>query len=122
MNDYQEQILEHYHNPRNFGTPSWQPTYTKKLQNLSCGDEIEVFMLVENDNIKDAAFAGEGCSISIASASMFTEEIKGKNIGFIENFTIDDMLEILGIKLTTSRIRCANLVLEATKESLSSAQ
>ncbi len=122
MNDYQEQILDHYHNPRNFGKPAWVPTHSKKLQNLACGDEVEVFLLVDSNIIRDASFTGEGCSISIASASLFTEEIKQKSINYLQSFTIENMLEILGIKLTSSRMRCANLIVEASKESLSSTQ
>ena len=119
MNDYQEQILDHYHNPRNFGKPLWIPTHTQKLQNLSCGDEVEIFLLIEEGIVEQVAFTGEGCSISIAAASLYTEEIKGKQVDYIDKFTIDNMLELLGIKLTTSRLRCANLVIEASKAALS---
>ncbi len=118
MNDYQEQILDHFHNPRNYGIPEWSPTHKKKLQNLSCGDEIEVFLLVENNIINKISFIGEGCSISIASASLLTEELKGKSLDFIHDFTIDKLIDILGIQLTTTRIKCANLALETTKTAL----
>ena len=59
MTDYQEQLLDHYHNPRNFGEPSFTPTNTAKLANLSCGDELQVWLKINIDNvIEDISFSG----------------------------------------------------------------
>jgi nitrogen fixation NifU-like protein len=115
MNDYQQQILDHYKNPRNFGKPSWTPTHTKKLQNLSCGDEVEVFLKIENDQIKDVSFVAEGCSIAIGAMSLLSEEIKKMTLDKFAKFDLNDLMQILGIELTPTRQKCANLGLEAIK-------
>ncbi len=118
MNDAQQIILEHYHSPTHFGKPQWIPTHTQKLQNLSCGDEIEVYLLVENNIIKDVAFVGEGCSISIAATSILLGDIIGKDIDYVMKYKLEDLVTTLGITLTVSRLKCANLGLEAIKKSL----
>ncbi len=117
MNDFQEQILENYKNPQNFGKPEWEPSTLAKSQNISCGDEIEMFLLVENNLIRDIKFEGRGCSISIASASLLTQEFKNKSINY--DFTINSLKKLLGIPLTTSRLVCATLPLIAIQNALS---
>jgi nitrogen fixation NifU-like protein len=119
MNPFQEQILDHYKNPRNFGKPTWSPTHTKKIQNLSCGDSIEIFLLIEEEIIKDVAFIGEGCSIAIAATSLLLEDLKGKSKEVAELIELDNLLNIMGIELTTARKVCANLSVEAVKQSFS---
>ena len=118
MNEFQEQILEHYHNPRNFFKPNWTPTKSAKLQNLSCGDEIELFLLIENNKVKDVSFQGEGCSIALASASLLTEQIKNKSLKFLKKYTIEKLLSLIGIPLTPSRTKCATLSFETLTETL----
>lgn len=81
---YQEVILDHYKNPRNFGTID-NPTYHSVGHNPLCGDHIELFLIVENDIIKDVKFKGEGCAISQASASIMTSVLKGKNTSEVRN-------------------------------------
>jgi len=118
MNEYQEQILDNFKNPRNFGNPQWNPSTSQQVQNVSCGDEIEVFILLDNNIISDIKFVGRGCSISIASASLLTEEFKGKETEYALEFSEDDLKNLLGIPLTTSRLVCATLALEAIKAAL----
>ena len=94
MNEYQEQLLENYHNPKNFGKPKFNSTHSAKVANLSCGDELQVWLKVSGDGlIENISFNGEGCSISIATASLLYEALLGKNISLIntldENFAID---------------------------------
>lgn len=118
MNIYQEQILDHYKNPRNSGKPQFNPTHSFKLQNLSCGDEVEIFLLIQGDKVTDVSFVAEGCSISVATSSMLSEEIKGMDIDSVKNLNIDNVLEILGIDLTMTRQKCALLPLEAVKKAV----
>lgn len=118
MNDYQEQILDHFKNPRHYGKPSFTPTHTKKLLNPTCGDEIEVFLDIENNNIKNISFIGRGCSISMASASLLTEIFDNQTIDQINNYSASNLLEMLGINLTTSRKNCALLSLDAFKKAI----
>lgn len=118
MNIYQEQILDHYQNPRNFYNMS-DSTHKFMMQNLSCGDEVEMFLKVDSKGkVEKASFEAEGCSISIASASMLTEFLVGKNINDVKAFDYDVVLDLLGIPLTTARLKCAVMSLEAVKKSI----
>ena len=74
-----EIILDHYQNPRNHGRLD-NPTLANRGHNPLCGDEIELSVTIDDDNISDIAFAGRGCSISQASASMMTETVKGHRL------------------------------------------
>ena len=75
---YRENILDHYQNPRNYGTLD-HPDITYQDDNPLCGDVIRIDLkLDQDDRISEVAFSGEGCAISQASASMLTEEILGK--------------------------------------------
>jgi nitrogen fixation NifU-like protein len=74
---YQQVILDHCKNPRNFHeTPA--ASCSAQGHNPLCGDNLKLFLVIENDRIKDASFVGSGCCISKASASLLTENIKGK--------------------------------------------
>jgi len=76
---YQELILEHNQYPRNFGALE-NPTHKARGLNPLCGDEINLYLIVEDGKIKDVKFQGQGCAISKASASMMTEIVKGKTV------------------------------------------
>src|SRR3990167_5510495 len=111
---YKEHILELYKSPSNFGTLS-APTNEKTAYNSVCGDEITVQLLVKNGIVKDVKFSGSCCVISIISASMLTDRIKGKTIDSIKKLKAEDVLSILKMKLNPARIKCALLSLEAVK-------
>jgi nitrogen fixation NifU-like protein len=74
---YQEVILDHNKNPRNFREIA-TATQTADGNNPLCGDALRVYVEIENDKVKDVAFKGSGCAISKASASMMTQTVKGK--------------------------------------------
>ncbi len=76
---YQEVILDHSRNPRNFGKPG-HTTHHAEGYNPLCGDRFHVYLEVEGDTIKGAAFEGTGCAISTASASLMTEQLKGRSV------------------------------------------
>ncbi len=118
MTEAQQNILDHYKNPQNAGKPSWVPTNTAKVQNLTCGDEVTIYLLVENGIIKDYRFEGEGCSISIASASMLSEKIIGQTIESVTNLTELDTEKMIGIELSLTRKKCNFLPLEAIHKAL----
>lgn len=120
MNPYQEQILEHYKSPLNYGQPDWQPTYTFTLVNLSCGDEITVFLLIEDSKVIDFRFTARGCSISVASTSLLSQKLIGMKISEVEKLTLQSILDLIGIELTITRRKCAYLGLQAVKEALQS--
>lgn len=117
---YRDIILDHYKHPRNFGT---LPTSDAKASeyNATCGDRIIIELKMKNKKLKiveDIKFSGEGCAISIASASMLTEKVKGmKNIEIMKLET-NDILAMLGTTLTPSRIKCATLPLEVLQKAV----
>ncbi|MBR2758263.1 MAG: SUF system NifU family Fe-S cluster assembly protein, partial [Exiguobacterium sp.] len=75
---YRQVIMDHYKNPRNRGVI--EDGVTVDLNNPTCGDSLRLQLQVEDDIVKDAKFEGEGCSISLASASMMTQIVKGKTV------------------------------------------
>ncbi len=75
---YRQVIMDHYKNPRNKGTLE-DGSLTVDMNNPTCGDRIHLTMKVEDGRVADAKFEGEGCSISMASASMMTQTVIGKD-------------------------------------------
>jgi len=111
---YRQNILEHYQNPRNFGTLE-HPDISAEDSNPLCGDEIRIDLLVKDGVIEDVRFSGKGCSISRAAASILTEEIRGKTLAEVKRIGKDDVLEMLGIELGPVRLKCALLALKTLK-------
>ncbi len=112
---YRENILDHYQNPRNYGTLDG-PDISYEDDNPLCGDVIRIdIKLDDQDRVTEVAFVGEGCAISQASASMLTEEILGKTLEEVKQISKDDVLDMLGIQLGPVRIKCALLALKVLK-------
>ena len=113
---YREVILEHYKQPHNAGTLE-APDISHEDSNPLCGDRVKIDLKVENGIITDVRFQGRGCAISQASASLLTDEIKGKSLDDIRAFGKDDMLDLIGIPLDKNpvRIKCALLPLKTLK-------
>lgn len=123
MDIYRENILDHYRNPRNFGRLE-DPDATFEMGNPLCGDvigmEIKVPKLEARSwKLEDIRFWGEGCAISQASASMLTEKVKGIRIEEIKKLSYEDIKEMLGIELSSARIKCALLPLEVLQKAIS---
>lgn len=115
---YQENILDHYKNPRNFGK-IMNATVHHHEYNPLCGDELEVYLVIDkNKTIADVKIYCKGCAISQASASMLTEKVKGKNIGEIKKLAKEDILEMLGIPISAVRLKCALLSLDTFKNAI----
>jgi nitrogen fixation NifU-like protein len=113
---YRDEILEHYRNPHNFGILE-SPTTAKEGANPLCGDRITLMLGIDEEGkIADVAFTGRGCAISQASASMLTDEIKGKTLDEISHMGSKDVLENLGIEISPARMKCAMLSLETLRE------
>ena len=86
---YQEIILDHGKNPRNFGKCR-NFTSDAKGHNPLCGDKVHIYLKLNNDKeIEDLSFEGEGCAISLASASILTETVKGKDLSFLKKINED---------------------------------
>lgn len=118
MNDfYQEEILDHAKYPRNSGQLP-DPTVTREEVNPLCGDKLRFDLLIEDGTITDIRFSGRGCAISQAAASMLTERVKGATVAEAQTIGKDEMLEMLGIPIGYSRLKCALLGLKALKVSV----
>lgn len=112
---YRENILDHYQNPRNYGTLD-NPDISYEDDNPMCGDVIRIdIKLDEHNRVSQVGFSGEGCAISTASASMLTEEILGRSLDEVKQLSKDDILDMLGIQLGPVRIKCALLSLKVLK-------
>lgn len=124
---YQDVILDHGRHPRNFGELEG---FTHKLEGFNplCGDQLTVYLKVEDDTITDIHFSGQGCAISVASASLMSERLKGKPVSearelfepivsMLKSGKLDEedserlgKLHILsGVSEFPTRIKCATL-------------
>src|SRR5882672_11594779 len=94
---YREIILDHYRQPRNAGRID-APTHQHKEHNPSCGDIIEMTLVVgDNEKIEDVKFEGRGCAISQASASLLTEAVKGKAVAEVRALDQDALFKLLAV-------------------------
>jgi nitrogen fixation NifU-like protein len=115
---YRDEILEHYRNPHNFGILE-SPTTAKEGANPLCGDRITLMLGINDEGaIEEVAFTGRGCAISQASASMLTDEIKGKPLDEIAKLGRHDVLDNLGIEISPARMKCAMLSLETLRDAV----
>ena len=116
-NLYREELMEIYKHPSNKGVLT-NPSVSVHKNNPLCGDEVNVQLSIENNIIKDVKYNGSACMVSIVSSSLISDFIKGKTINEVQKISQDDVLHIIGINLTTSRIKCATLVLDALQEAI----
>jgi nitrogen fixation protein NifU and related proteins len=116
---YRENILQHYKNPRNWSPPNPElenPDLEADDLNPLCGDELKVQLKVSDDGkIEDVRFSGHGCAISQASASMTSDEIVGMPIEELLQLDRSFVLELLGIDISATRMKCALLSLKVLK-------
>jgi len=105
---YQEAILQHYRSPRNFG-PLEGADLVGEESNPLCGDKITFRLKVDpaSHRIDAVRFQGDGCAISLASASMLTERVAGRTVDEVSKIQRDEVLEQLGIPLSPVRVKCA---------------
>lgn len=113
---YRELILEHSKYPHNAGALE-RPDITHEELNPLCGDRIRIDLRVEGGIITDVRFQGRGCAISQASASLLTDELRGKTLDQVRALSRDDVLDLIGIPLDKNpvRIKCALLSLKTVK-------
>ncbi|WP_318616852.1 Fe-S cluster assembly sulfur transfer protein SufU [Sporosarcina sp. YIM B06819] len=129
---YRSVIMDHYKNPRNKGVLA-DNNITIDMNNPTCGDVIHLTLQVENDIVQDAKFEGEGCSISMASASMMTQIVKGKNVNEAtklahvfsdlmlgkdveDSIDLGDIEALAGVAKFPARIKCATLAWKAMEK------
>lgn len=112
---YRENILEHYKHPHNHGTLD-PADYSYEDDNPLCGDRIRIDVRVDDtQHIGEVAFTGRGCAISQAAASLLTDEIMGKSLDEVKAISKERILELLGIPLGPTRLKCALLSLKVLK-------
>lgn len=128
---YRRVIMDHYQSPRNKGKID-EDAVTVALNNPTCGDRIELQMSIKDGVIENAKFTGEGCSISMASASMMTEAVKGQSIEHalmianlfydmmmgkeVDTEKLEDIEALQGVQKFPARIKCATLAWKALEQ------
>ncbi len=117
MDIYREEFLEVFKNPMNEGKLN-NPSIVEHGVNEACGDEMDLYLKIENGIVVDASFTAKACSVGTVSSALLTDEIKGKKVSEIKKFSKEDLLKLIGVNLTTSRIKCATLPLETLHKSL----
>jgi len=129
---YRSVIMDHYKNPRNKGSIE-NDAVTIDMNNPTCGDRIHLTLKVTDGIVEDAKFDGEGCSISMSSASMMTQLIKGKKIeealeladifskmmmgeDYSDKYDLEDVEALQGVSQFPARIKCATLAWKAMEK------
>lgn len=112
---YREEILEHWQNPQNFGVIDDADLVIEQVNPL-CGDEVTFYFKFDRGKIKGVSFSGSGCAISIASASILSENIQNKKVSTLSKITGEDVLKLLGGPVAPARLKCAFLALEAVRK------
>ena len=107
---YKDQLLDHYHNPRNYGSIE-DPNFSAEIISPSCGDSIHISGTVESGVITDIAFHGEGSILSQATASLLTEQVKGMSIGHVQQLDESYIKDLVGIEIGPNRMQTAALPL-----------
>jgi nitrogen fixation NifU-like protein len=112
---YREAILDHYKHPHNFGELD-DADLEAEDNNPLCGDELKVQLKVGDDGrVETIRFSGQGCAISQASASMISDEIEGLTVDELRRLDKGAILELLGIDISATRMKCALLSLKVLK-------
>ncbi|MBJ6362167.1 Fe-S cluster assembly sulfur transfer protein SufU [Paenibacillus sp. GCM10012307] len=130
---YRRVIMDHYKNPRNRGTLN-EEAVTVNLNNPTCGDRITLQLELQDGKVQQARFTGEGCSISLSSASMMTDAVRGKTLdealGLADKFSslmkgdevefveYEDLEALAGVKKFPARIKCATLAWNALRKGI----
>lgn len=129
---YRSVIMDHYKNPRNKGSIE-NDAVTIDMNNPTCGDRIHLTLKVTDGILEDAKFDGEGCSISMSSASMMTQLIKGKKVEealelaeifskmmmgeeYSDKYDLEDVEALQGVAQFPARIKCATLAWKAMEK------
>lgn len=107
-NLYREHILDHYRHPRNRGTLE-APDISAELDNPVCGDIIRLDIRLTEGRVSEARFSGRGCVLSVAAASMLTEDIVGKTVEELRALQDEDTFQMLGVTPGPVRAGCGLL-------------
>jgi nitrogen fixation NifU-like protein len=112
-----EFILDHYKNPRNYGTiEDADASFEEGIP--SCGDVVRLDLKLRDGRVEDIKFSGKGCAISQASVSILTENVRGKTVEEILSLKDEEMLSALGKPISPVRFKCALLGVKVLKKAL----
>lgn len=112
---YRDQILEHYKRPHNFGRLE-DFDLDFEDTNPFCGDEQHVFIKLDSDDrVSEVSFEGQGCAISTAATSLLSDELVGRTREELLRIPKEEVLELLGIEISATRMKCAMLGLKIVK-------
>lgn len=115
---YADQLLEHYESPRHYG-PLAGADSVARGENPGCGDFITVYLKVgPGDIAAQIQFEGEGCTISLASASVVMELVQGKPLAQIQAIDYNGLIDKLGKDVVLTRVNCATLGLKTLKDAI----
>lgn len=114
---YQAILMDHYRNPRNKGTLA-KPDMVSDQYNPSCGDSIQFHGVIEASKLTDIAFQAQGCVLSVATASLLSEQAKNKPVQEILAWDKQRVFSLIGMELGPVRIKCALLPLQALQEGI----
>lgn len=115
---YQQNILDHYKHPRNFGEIS-DASAKAHAANPLCGDELDFFLVFdEAGKVSDVKFNGRGCTITVASASMLSEKLLGMTRSDVEKISNEEAVQLLGVTVNPARMKCATLALETVQQAI----
>ena len=106
---YREHLMDHFKNPRFYGELE-SPDAARTEKNPSCGDTVTFHISIADGVVDEVRFSGEGCAISVAAASMLAEELPGMRV--------EEMLDLIGVPLSTMRVKCGMLGLHTVKKAL----
>lgn len=116
-NLYKEELMDIYRNPSHKGDIS-DPTISVSKENSMCGDYLTLSLSIEDNVIKDAKFNGNACAVTVISSELLLEDLIGKTIEDVKNIDKEYLLNLLDMNLTTSRVKCATLILNALKDAI----
>jgi nitrogen fixation protein NifU and related proteins len=114
---YREYILDHYKSPRNFGELEERDAEFFD-RNPLCGDEMGVHIRLDGDRIGELRFHGHGCAISQATASIISDELKGKTVAEVAGLDRHFVADEIGIELSPTRLKCGLLSLKVVQGAL----
>lgn len=118
---YQEELLDHYKHPHNFGQLT-HPSCRINEVNASCGDMMTLDLSMEGDGddavVREVMFKGVGCAVSMASASKLTDYIKGKKVADLKKIDFNFMQDLIGTVVSPGRIKCLTLSAKALMKAL----
>jgi len=116
MEEYSQKVMDHFMNPRNVGSIE-NPDGVGEVGNPRCGDIMRIYLKIDNDVITDIKFQTFGCGAAVATSSMITEMVKGKNIEEALKISNQNVAEALG-GLPPVKMHCSNLAAQALKAAI----